>query len=275
MAQSVNKYLRLFRLGNCFLGSVAFLITCFIAAGWDVKDSATEVVLAFFVVFAFIAGGNSLNDYIDVEIDKTAHPERPLVTGELSRRTGLWCGILGLAAAIVLALFINIISVLVVVIAVILMVAYEVLLKQRGFVGNVDIAVLTGMVFIFGGAVVDDFSKVWVLGLLAALVSIGREIAKDIEDQESDEGERKTLPMMIGARKAAAVSAAFFVAGPALSFIPLINDTFGVLYLTVVLADIIFIYCAVTVFKDAHKAEKFAKVAMFAALIAFVLGVVI
>ena len=59
-----------------------------------------------------------------------------------------------------------------------------------------------------------------------------------------------------------------------MSFIPLLDNTFGILYCSVIVADIIFIYCATIVFKDAHKAEKLAKVAMFAALISFVLGVI-
>jgi len=271
----VNKYLRLFRLSNCFMGSIGTLVTCFIAGGWDIADNAREVTIGCILVFVFIAGGNSLNDYIDVEIDRTAHPDRPLVTGEISRKGGLYIGAGGLIVACIIGLFINWQAALGALIAAALMISYEIFLKQRGFIGNVDIAVLTGMIFLFGGAIIQDYSKVWVLAILAALVSVGREITKDIEDVESDKEERKTLPMMIEKKNASAVAAAFFIIGPALSCIPFLDHTFGVLYLAVVPADIIFIYCAITVFKDAHKAEKLAKAAMFVALIAFVLGVTI
>lgn len=256
------------------MGVIGVVIAAFIAAGYGLVDQWYNVVIAAAIVIAFVAGGNSLNDYIDRDIDKTAHPDRPLPTGELQPKTALYCGIGGLIVAAALSFLISIWTVLVVIIAALLMVAYETLLKQRGFIGNLCIALLTGAVFIFGGAIVDDFSRVWVLALLAALVSVGREIAKDIEDMKGDEGSRTTLPMSIGVRRAAAVAAVFFVAGPALSFLPLLDGTFNLLYCTVVVADAMFIYCAVMVFKDAHRTEKTAKVAMLAALISFVLGVI-
>lgn len=270
----VNKYLRLFRFGNGLMGVIGVVIATFIAAGYGLIDQWLNLVIAALIVITFVAGGNSLNDYIDRDIDKTAHPDRPLPTGELQPKMALYCGIGGLIIAAALSLLISIWTALVVVIAALLMIGYETLLKQRGFIGNLCIAVLTGAVFIFGGAIVNDFSRVWVLALLAALVSVGREIAKDIEDMKGDAGSRITLPMSIGVQRAAAVAAAFFIAGPALSFLPLINGTFGLLYCTVIVADAIFIYCAVMVFKDAHRTEKTAKVAMLAALISFVLGVI-
>jgi geranylgeranylglycerol-phosphate geranylgeranyltransferase len=162
---------------------------------------------------------------------------------------------------------------LIVLAAAVMMIGYEITLKQRGFVGNLCIAILTGLVFMFAGGIVGDFSQVWILALLAALVSVGREIAKDIEDEESDKGSRRTLPMMIGDRNAGIVAAVFYVLGPLLSFIPFFTGLFGILYAVVIVADAIFIYCAVLVFSNPHKSEKLAKVAMFVALISFILGV--
>ena len=108
---------------------------------------------------------------------------------------------------------------------------------------------------------------------MALLVSVGREIAKDIEDMESDEGDRLTLPMRIGPRKAAALACVFFVAGPVLSVAPMVWHTYGPLYYSVVVADAIFVYCAAVVFSSPHRAQKFAKLAMVVALVAFIAGV--
>lgn len=270
----MNRFLRLFRFGNGLMGAFGALIACFIAAGRDITDCWVDVLLGCVLVISFVAGGNSLNDYIDRDIDKTAHPDRPLPTGELQPRTAEICGIAGLAVSVAISFLISLETVAVVVIAAAMMVAYETVLKQRGFVGNLCIALLTGAVFVFGGAVVDDFSHVWIIAILAMLVSIGREISKDIEDENSDKGSRWTLPMAVGNRNAAIIAAVFFVLGPLLSFIPLVDGTFGTLYCTVIIADAIFIYCAITVFKDAHKAEKMAKIAMLVALVAFILGVI-
>jgi len=193
--------------------------------------------------------------------------------GTITPQNALICGIGGLTFAVLLSLLLNWFTATVVFIAAILMIIYETRLKQRGFVGNIVIAALTGMIFLFGGCIVGDMSRTWIPALLAVLVSIGREIAKDIEDADSDIGARTTLPMKIGVKKSASIAAAFFVAGPVLSFYPLIAGLLGWGYLTVLIPDIIFIYCAVIVFKNAHGAEKYAKTAMVVALVSFIMGV--
>jgi geranylgeranylglycerol-phosphate geranylgeranyltransferase len=271
----VNRFLRLFRFGNGVMGILGVVIGAFIAVGFDIGGHVQNLIVSSAVVLAFMAGGNSLNDYIDREIDKTAHPERPLPTGEIAPRTALIIGIVGLGAASLLSvLMVSVIATAIVVIAAALMVSYELLLKQRGFVGNIAIAVLTGMIFLFGGAVVNNVEGNFIIATMAALVSVGREIAKDIQDMSSDEG-RKTLPMAIGMRRASVVAAVFFILGPVLSIWPLIDQTFGWLYCIVFVADAIFIYSAFIIFRKADVSQKMAKIAMLVALIAFVSGVIL
>jgi len=269
----VNRYLRLFRLGNGIMGIVGVAVGAFIAVGTDITDHMINLLISCFIVLSFIAGGNSLNDYIDAEIDKIGHPDRPLPRGEISYRTALAFGIAGLAIAVILSLIMmSYIVTGIVLVAAVLMILYELYLKQRGFIGNITIAVLTGMIFLFGGSVVNNIEGNYVIALMAILVSIGREIAKDIEDMTSD-ADRKTLPMIIGVKKAAILASIFFIAGPILSIWPLIDHTFGWLYCLVFVADAIFIYIAFIIFSDARRAQKLAKVAMAIALIAFILGV--
>lgn len=271
---TVNKYLQLFRTGNAVMGIVGVAVAAFMAAGTDIADAWANLLISAVVVFMFICGGNALNDYIDYEIDKTAHPERPIPSGRMTRRAALHAALAMLGGSVVVSLFtFDLECILIVVIACILMVSYEVALKQRGFVGNVTIAVLTGMMFLLGGAVVGDAADNVIVALMALLVSVGREIAKDIEDMESDEGDRLTLPMRIGPRKAAALACVFFVAGPVLSVAPMVWHTYGPLYYSVVVADAIFVYCAAAVFSSPHRAQKFAKLAMAVALVAFIAGV--
>ena len=271
---AVNKYLQLFRTGNAVMGIVGVAVASFMAAGTDIADAWVNLLISAVVVFMFICGGNALNDYIDYEIDKTAHPERPIPSGRMTRKAALYAALVMLGGSVVVSfLTIDLECILIVVVASILMVAYEMALKQRGFVGNVTIAVLTGMMFLLGGAVVGDAADNVVVALMALLVSVGREVAKDIEDMKSDEGDRLTLPMRIGPRKAAALACVFFVAGPVLSIAPMVWGSYGPLYYTVVVADAIFVYCAAVVFSSPHKAQKFAKLAMVVALVSFILGV--
>ena len=274
----MNKYLELFRLENGIIGIVGVAVTAFIAVGTDMVSYWQYILFGCVTVILFIAGGNGLNDYIDREIDKASHPERPLPSGRMEPETALRisvaCLILSFASSFV-QLFNgeNYPCIIIVGIAIILMVLYETMLKQRGFVGNLTIAILTGMVFLLGGSIVAHMENCIEIAGMAALVTVGREITKDIEDMEGDEG-RHTLPMTIGKRNAGIVAAAFYIAGPILSILPLIEGSMGPLYPLVFIADGMFIYTAFILFNDPHRSQKTAKYAMMVALVAFILGAV-
>jgi len=270
----MNKYLRLFRLGNVLIGSFAILIAAFMAAGTSMIDHWVNLIIGFFVVFCFIAGGNSLNDYVDVEIDRTAHPTRPVPSGQLTaiQARNIGIGMLVLSALLSL-LTLDPYSIGIVIIAVILMFSYEMYSKQRGLIGNITIAVMTGMVFLLAGALVGDWTANIAVGGMAALVTVGREISKDIEDMDSDIG-RRTLPMSIGVRNASIIASIFYIAGPVLSWYPLIQDPANYMYYSVILADIAFFYCAYKVFSDPHTAQKKAKIGMLFGLLAFILSAI-
>ncbi len=270
----MNRYLQLFRLGNAVMGVLGLMIAAFMAVGADLPGHWRNLCVSAVIVFAFIGGGNALNDYIDREIDKTAHPERPVPSGRMKPEEARNAGVAMLAASFIVSFFtFDIACIAIVAVAVALMVSYELFLKQRGFVGNLTIAILTGMVFLLGSALVGDVMANAVVAAMACLVSIGREIAKDIEDMDSDEG-RKTLPMSIGVKASSAIACMFFILGPVLSILPMIEGTYSVLYYTVIVADIVFVCSAAAVFRSPRKAEKLAKLGMIVGLVAFLLGAI-
>ncbi len=270
----MNAYLRMFRMVNAVMGVVGAMVAAFIAAGTGMADSWLNVIIMAGVVFLFVCGGNSVNDSIDYEIDKVSHPERPVPRGEITPEQARKVGYGLLIGSFVLSfLTLKLDAIILVLIAVILMVAYELTLKQRGFIGNVTIAVLTGMVFLVGAAMVGSWTENLYIAAMAASVSVGREISKDIEDMEGDEG-RLTLPMKIGPRNSAIVACVFFLFGVAMSVIPLIAGTYSVLYGIVLVADAFFVVSAVSVFSAPHKAQKMAKFGMLWGLVAFVLGAI-
>jgi len=101
----MNKYLQLFRLGNALMGIVGLTVASFMAVGTDVVNHGLDLVISAIIVFLFIAGGNSLNDYIDAEIDKTAHPERPVPSGRMTPIQARNIGIGTLGLSVVASLF--------------------------------------------------------------------------------------------------------------------------------------------------------------------------
>lgn len=267
------------------MGVIGVIVGAFIASGLGIIDYWIGIVISCAIVLIFMAGGNAINDYIDRDIDVVAHPDRPIPRGEIKPLMARNLGISFLVLAVLIGIlaqalsmymdfiFWDLLSVAIVVIASTLMISYEMFLKQRGFIGNVTIAVLTGMIFLLGGAVCNNVIVVIPIALMAMLVNIGREVSKDIEDLDSDEG-RNTLPMRIGTRNAAVVASLSFLFGVALSIWPLLDGSMNHLYLLILAADVMFIYAAFIVFRNAYESQRVAKIAMAVALLAFVIGVI-
>jgi len=271
----VNRYLQLLRLQNGIIGVIGVLASAFIAGGGtDAFGEWPRIVLACVIVVIFMGGGNALNDYVDREIDITSHPRRPIPSGRIQPRQALYVGYAFLVIAVLISLlFWDILCIAIVAVACVLMLLYELTLKQRGLVGNITIAALTGGIFLLGGAVVGNAEGTLVLVGMALLVNIGREITKDIEDMEGDKG-RRTLPMSVGKKNAGILAAAFYIAGVVLSILPFMTGTFGILYASIIIPNVMFIYASYILFTDPHMSQKTAKIAMLVALAAFMLGVI-
>ena len=271
-------YLRLARPLNCGMSAVGVGIAAVVAVGWaGVQAIPWTILLAAGAAALFTAGGNALNDYFDRDTDAVNHPDRPIPRGEMSADEALRFAALTFALSLALASLVGLLAVGIVVVNFVVMVAYEKTLKARGAGGNLLIAYLVGSLFVFGGAAayrgdLAALDRTLVLGLLAALTTAGREVAKDIEDLAGDV-DRVTLPRRIGVRGAGAVAAAAFGAGVVLSIVPYLLQILGTVYLGVVLvADIIFMWSGAYSARNPGRAQRAAKYGMVVALAAFLLG---
>ena len=271
---SLRGYLGLFRLGNCVMGAFGALLAAIVAGGiGGLEEYPVEILLSMGIVVLFTAAGNSLNDYYDRDVDKVAHPDRSIPKGLVRPKDALALSVVMFAATVVMSVFVNLWSFSIVVTSIVIMVGYESLLKAEGLAGNLAISWLTGALFLFGGAAVDRMEIAWILAALAFLATLGREIVKDIQDVEGDRGSRRTLPMRIGPRSSGAVASGALIGAVVLSPVPYLLDLLSIWYLAaVVVADGIFIYCALIHFGNPERGQKTAKLAMLAALAAFLLG---
>ncbi len=270
----MRPLLKLIRPVNCLISSFSIpivMITLF-GLGFLEQDILYITVLGMSIVFFYTAAGNSLNDYMDRETDEINHPERPIPSGDITpEKTIVFSGILFAIGLILSFLLDPWLPQIIVILAVILMIMYEVKFKKQGLVGNLIISLLTGMVFLFGGSIYGELELPALLGLLAFFATGGREIIKDIQDLEGDL-DRKTFPMIVGPKKAEYTAVSFIVLGVIFSPIPFILGLFSIYYLIVVLlANGIFIY-SLLLLKSPAKSQKFIKVAMVVALIAFLIG---
>ncbi|MGI0068285.1 MAG: UbiA family prenyltransferase, partial [Thermoplasmata archaeon] len=79
--------LRLVRIGNVGVSFAGTIVGGLAAAGLGLPFSFSlwwAVVLAAFSTACVTAAGNVLNDVLDVDTDRTNHPDRPLVRGEFT-----------------------------------------------------------------------------------------------------------------------------------------------------------------------------------------------
>jgi len=235
------------------------------------------VVLAGFSTALITAAGNVLNDVLDVDVDRTNHPDRPLVTGAVSLDTAR-----GLVAALFIAgLFIVLPVValyplvgLILALAVAVLLGYEFLLKAHGFVGNIAVAFLTAMVFLYGGAAGGNVAFLLPFAGMAFLATLSREVIKDMEDIRGDVG-RTTLPMTSGMTYATRTAQVAVLAAVVLSAVPLAwfvraTSVAGIIYIGLVaVADLVFGESVRHLPERLHYDQTMSKVAMTVALIAF------
>ena len=85
MAASVKAYFDLMRLKNVALAAITVPLGAQFAMGdaWISRSFTRSYSQTFAVVF-FIGAGNTMNDIKDIDIDKEAHPNRPLACGAIS-----------------------------------------------------------------------------------------------------------------------------------------------------------------------------------------------
>jgi len=79
----LNECAEIARPINCAMGALGTALAIFISGGGSASGYLIGAVTAFMVM----AAGNALNDYMDVEIDRIAHPNRPLPSGRMRTKS--------------------------------------------------------------------------------------------------------------------------------------------------------------------------------------------
>lgn len=282
----MQTYLKLMRSGNCLMAAIAAVVGVFIAYTIVVANNTFliqfpifDATKVFLVVFMITGAGNAINDYFDVEIDRINKPERPIPSGKIGLRTALYFSLALFTIGTMLAASINLICGAIALINSLLLIYYASTLKRTALLGNVAVGYLTGSTFLFGGAVFFEnggINGIVVLFLLATLATIAREIVKDIEDIEGDrEDGARTLPILIGAKKAAYLASLIGFVAVLASPLPYLQSLMSIRYLFIVaLADILFVVAVYQILgkNDPAKSSKMFKMAMAFALISFIAG---
>ena len=278
----MNPYIEILRPGNAVMGAISIILVALID-----KTLSIPVILAMITVFFETAAGNVINDYFDYNIDLINKPERPIPSGRISLKNGRNYAYFLFTAGTVCGFLIsyltnNWIPFIIVLIADVILYLYANKLKYTPLIGNLAVGFMTGFGFVFGGFSINNPNIVMIslyLGFFAFVMTTARELAKDIEDIEGDKADgARTLPILIGAKIPAILSAILIVIDSALCPILYFNHIFGFYYLIVIaIAVILFLYSAFLIIKSqdkvtAAKVSKYLKIGMLIAFVAFVAG---
>ena len=232
MANKLVASIQLMRVKNLGLALIATpLGAAFALLDFEALLDYPEVALATLSVLFFMAAGNTLNDLSDVEIDRVAHPDRPLANetitiDEAKVLIGL-LSMMSLASLIACAYLMGggqEYTVGIYALAVLLMLTYDhgPRTKQRGLIGNVSISFLVAAVVLYGASSIEGLGAAlcWYVAGVVFFVNLAREIIKDCQDMEADSGSRETLPMKIGKENCRMIAYVLTLVGIVFLYIP-------------------------------------------------------
>ena len=198
--QNLKALISITRPLNCLITFLTIVVASFICA-----DSLNiKIILIAALAGALVnAGGNVINDYYDIEIDKVNRPSRPLPSGQMKIKTALTLYIYFTFFALVIANhYLSNVAFGVVALTSVLMFLYSYKLKGVPLLGNFVVAFSTGLAFLFGSVVVGNIYCGIIPALFAFLISLMRELVKDIEDIEGDKSASiSTFPIKFGIDK--------------------------------------------------------------------------
>ncbi|MCS7230120.1 MAG: geranylgeranylglycerol-phosphate geranylgeranyltransferase [Candidatus Kryptonium sp.] len=198
------------------------------------------------------AGGNVINDYFDVEIDKVNKPNRPIPSGLISRGFALLIYFVLTTAGLFFASFLNEVAFGIAFFSVFVIFLYSYKLKGVPLVGNFTVAFMTGLAFVFAGSVVGNFRDSIFPFVFAFLINFGREIVKDIEDIEGDsKAGIRTFPIVSGVERAVFISVLVFIVLILATFVPYLVGIYNHFYALIILGvDVGLIFVIISLIKD-------------------------
>lgn len=263
---------------NLLLGALAVLISAALMPGWPAMSALLQAIV---VVASFNGAANSLNDWYDYPIDRVNRPHRPLASGALPREAGWLLALIlfvaGALAAMQLAPAARHIAIYIVLP---LLILYTPLLKGLPLVGNLVVAAILGLTFLFAGAAFGHLGIMWVPAGLAFGFNLLREVVKDVEDVAGDAWEGVgTFAVRFGTPagiKMIFVLTIFLMLG---SLLPYILGVYGVTYLAALIIGVEFplLYTLIYLFKHPNPegcswVAKVLKVDIFLGLLAVYLS---
>lgn len=163
------------------------------------------------------ATSQAVNDWFDRHVDAINEPNRPIPSGRIPGRWGLWIACIWTLLSMLLAWFLGPVCLVAAIVGLVLAWAYSAppaRLKQNGWWGNLAVgACYEGLPWFTGAAVMAAAVPDWRVVTIAVLYSIGAHGIMTLNDFKSIEGDTRmgvqSLPVQLGADNAAKLACVF------------------------------------------------------------------
>jgi 4-hydroxybenzoate polyprenyltransferase len=198
----LESLLKLTRFGNLIIIGLAQYFT----AGWLINPEKLTDWRLFILSCSTVliaAAGYVINDYYDVKIDLVNKPDRVVIGKGITRRYAILfhsaLSILGVALGLLLSWQIALINF----VSAFALWLYSNLLKRQPFIGNLVVALLTGIsIQVVEVLYRSGNTLILIYASFAFFMTLVREIIKDMEDLKGDNTFGcRTLPIVWGLRK--------------------------------------------------------------------------
>lgn len=227
-------YVRIIRPINCVMMGFAVIVGSVLAEGFDVLARIPwSLFLGYLAGFLLTASSMVLNDYADRDIDAINEPLRAIPSGAISPKIALTYGVLLTAFGIALSGLLGLESTSIAALAWALFLAYTLVGKRTGFLGNILVSLCVAVPFLYGAVIIGKplGSRIVIFASIALLANLGREVNKGIVDLEGDKTKNvKTVAARYGPRQAATVAALLYFIAVGFSLVPILSEMVTLLY---------------------------------------------
>lgn len=198
----IKALFRLARFWNLVILGMAQYCTAYFLIG---KHTLIDWKLSLLAISTMMiaAAGYIINDYYDVKIDLINKPDRVVIGKDITRRYAIFfhsaLSISGVGVGLILSWQIATVNFF----SAFLLWLYSNNLKRQPFIGNFCIGLLTASSIMIVNLLYPPFNSfILIYSLFAMVITLVREIVKDMEDWKGDNTFGcKTLPIIWGIRK--------------------------------------------------------------------------
>lgn len=276
MPMSIKDYFSIIRPFNCLVAAFG----AFLGFSLSIKAFSFSFPLLYsmLAVFFVCAGGQAINDFFDIEVDRIIKRHRPLPREAIGYFNSLVYSLALFLAGIAFSYLVGSLHFWLAVFFALLLIFYSGFLGRFKFLGNYVIAFSVAFTIIYGGFLGVSICLPLILALSAFLANLGREITKDLEDLKGDRGLKTSLGRFFSLKPLAFFVLFLYLLAVVIGFYPFVAGIFSNFYyfFLMVVSFLLFVWSfKLLLEKEFRHSQLYSKLGMLAGMIAFLAALIV